>query len=186
MRNPKDSFCSHCGGELARSHRYPRKCPRQSCSADIYANPIPVVLLLLPVWCEKRLGLLVVRRAIEPKVGKLALVGGFLEEHETWQQGAAREASEEAGVSVPPSSLVPYSFASSDPRPNRILLFARGQPLPSSELPPFVQNPEVSERGLIFGTHGLAPHFAFPLHLQASGRFFDETGHNGPHDFRPF
>ena len=68
----------------------------------------------------------------------------------------------------------PYFF-STEPRPNRVLLFALGQPISSASLPSFVLNHEVSERGLIFGTQGLALLFAFHLHLLASARFFDEN-----------
>ena len=183
MRNPRDSFCSYCGTEFLRPLRYPRKCQNPGCAAETYANPIPVALLLLPVLHKERMGLLVVRRAIEPQLGKLALVGGFVEEYETWQQGAAREAKEEAGVTVDPNTLAPYFFSSTELRPNRVLLFALGQPISSASLPSFVPNHEVSERGLIFGTQGLAPLFAFHLHLLASARFFDEKGSNGPHQF---
>ena len=72
MRNPRDSFCSYCGREFARPLRYPRKCQNPSCGADVYANPIPVALVLLPVTVGEQTGLLVVRRAIEPQLGKLA------------------------------------------------------------------------------------------------------------------
>ncbi len=183
MRNPRDSFCSYCGREFQRPLRYPRKCPNPGCGQETYANPIPVGLLLLPVVCKERMGLLVVRRAIEPQLGKLALVGGFIEEYETWQQGVAREAKEEAGVVVDPGTVAPYWFTSTDPRPNRVLLFALGQPISADSLRPFVANHEVSERGVIFGTQGLSPLFAFNLHLLAATRFFDEKGGNGPHQF---
>ncbi len=108
MRNPRDSFCSYCGSEFNRPLRYPRKCPNPGCGADVYANPIPVALALLPILVGERTGLLVVRRAIEPQLGKLALVGGFVEEYETWQQGAAREVWEEAGIRIDPAGLTPY------------------------------------------------------------------------------
>jgi ADP-ribose pyrophosphatase YjhB (NUDIX family) len=185
MRNPRDSFCSYCGREFARPLRYPRKCQNPSCGADVYANPIPVALVLLPVTVGEQTGLLVVRRAIEPQLGKLALVGGFVEEFESWQQGAAREVREEAGLVIDPTKLVPYHFASTEPRPNRVLLFTLGPTLRASDLPTFVPNHEVSERGVIFGTQGLEPHFAFSLHLQMATRFFDERRIAGPHRFQP-
>lgn len=184
MRKPRDSFCSYCGTEFLRPLRYPRKCPSSSCGAEVYANPIPVALVLLPVMQGERTGLLVVRRAIEPQVGKLALVGGFVEEFETWQEGAAREVWEEAGIRIDPAGLTPYWFASTEPRPNRVLLFTLAQPIQLAELAPFVKNHEVSERGVIFGTQGLEPLFAFSLHLRAATRFFAERGISATHQFR--
>jgi ADP-ribose pyrophosphatase YjhB (NUDIX family) len=165
--------------------RYPRKCPNSSCGAETYANPIPVALVLLPVTQGERTGLLLVRRAIEPQLGKLALAGGFVEEYETWQQGAAREVREEAGIHIDPAAITPYWFTSTEPRPNRVLLFGVGPKLRASDLPPFVVNHEVSERGVIFGTQGLEPLFAFSLHLKAATRFLGELGISGPHQFRP-
>lgn len=44
--------------------------------------------------------MLLIRRGIEPRKGYLAFPGGFLETGDTWQSGAARELSEEAGVLV--------------------------------------------------------------------------------------
>ena len=88
---------------VLRPLRYPRKCQNQA-ARQRRMQTIPVALLLLPVLHKERMGLLVVRRAIEPQLGKLALVGGFVEEYETWQQGAAREAKEEAGVTVDPNT----------------------------------------------------------------------------------
>ncbi len=66
-------------------------------------EPDAVGVTLAPVRYEGRTGLLVVRRAIPPQIGKLALVGGFVEEHESWQAGAAREVREEATVLVDPA-----------------------------------------------------------------------------------
>ena len=64
---------------------------------------IPVSVVLVPVWQGSRIGLLVIRRAIAPRIGRLALVGGFVEEQESWQATAARETREEAGVLLDPA-----------------------------------------------------------------------------------
>jgi len=65
-----------------------------------YRNPLPVAVLVLPV--EKR-GLLMVRRATPP-IG-LAFPSGFIEYGERWQDAAARELAEEAGVRVDPDLI---------------------------------------------------------------------------------
>ena len=74
----RDAYCSYCGTTHPAPLVYPRRCPNPACGREVWANPIPVVVVLVPVGHEARLGLLVVRRGIEPQRGKLALVGGFV------------------------------------------------------------------------------------------------------------
>ena len=176
----RDTYCSYCGTAYETASDYPRTCP--SCKTQVWANPIPVSVVLVPILHGGRIGLLVVRRDIEPRRGKLALVGGFLEEDETWQQGGAREIHEETGVVVDPGTLTTMWFTSTEPRPNRVLLFSVAASV-DGELPPFAPNRETSERGLVFGPDGLGEVFAFPLHAEAARRYFAEHGITGPHDF---
>jgi NADH pyrophosphatase NudC (nudix superfamily) len=70
------AFCHFCGTALPAGP-YPRTCP--GCGTQIWANPVPVAVVLVPIGG----GLLVIRRAVQPGRGKLALPGGFVEEHET-------------------------------------------------------------------------------------------------------
>lgn len=123
------------------------------------------------------------RRAIEPGKDKLAIVGGFLEEHETWAAGGAREVREETGVVVDATKLVPFWFTSTEPRPNRVLLFSVAAPLDIRALGTYVKDHETSERGLVFGPGGLDDAFAFPLHAEAARRFFAERGITGEHGY---
>jgi 8-oxo-dGTP diphosphatase len=111
------------------------------------------------------------------------LVGGFVEEHESWQQGAARELREEAGVTIDPTTLEPLWYASSEPKPNRVLLFSLAPALVASDLPAFRASSEASERGIIFGSIGLEDALAFPLHVEAVRRWFRERRVDGPSDF---
>ncbi|CAN5501413.1 hypothetical protein BH09MYX1_BH09MYX1_22980 [soil metagenome] len=166
----RDAFCSHCGTAFAETKAYPRTCAK--CSVTVWANPIPVSVVLVPVLHQSRVGLLVVRRAIEPGKGKLALVGGFLEEHETWQEGGAREVREETGVHVDPTKLTAFWFTSTAPRPNRVLLFSVAEPMESASLGPFRPDAETAARGLVFGPDGIEDVFAFSLHVEAAKRFF--------------
>jgi ADP-ribose pyrophosphatase YjhB (NUDIX family) len=185
MAGARDTFCSYCGTKYPEratgAAEYPRTCP--GCSVTVWANPIPVSVVLAQIVDGDRTGLLVVRRAIPPGTGKLALVGGFLEEHETWQQGGAREVMEETGVTVDPAALVPLWFTSTEPRPNRVLLFSVAPPQPAAALPAFAADPEASERGVIFGPDGLDDVFAFSLHIEAARRYFAARGVTGPHAF---
>jgi len=181
MAKVRDAFCSFCGTAHV-SNSYPRTCPNPACAVTIWANPIPVCVALVPVTHQGRCGLLVVRRGIEPARGKLALVGGFLEEHERWQDGAAREVREETGVIVQSASLEPFYYVSTEPKPNRVLLFSIAAPLEGA-LPPHVPNAETAERGVIFGPGGLEQEFGFALHLEAARRWLAREGLTGPHDY---
>lgn len=176
----RDTFCSHCGARFADATIYPRTCT--ACGVQIWANPIPVAVVLVPIVDGERTGLLVVRRAIPP-VGKLALVGGFVEAHESWQQCAARELREEADVEVDPAKLEPLWYASSEPRPDRLLLFSLAPPMRAAELPAFAPNTEASERGIIFGADGIDEVLAFSLHAEAARRYFAQRGIRGPIGF---
>lgn len=178
---PRDTFCSYCGTRFAEPAGYPRTCA--ACGAQTWANPTPVAVVLVPVVDGERTGLLVVRRAIPP-VGRLALIGGFIEEHESWQECAAREVREEACVELEPAKLEPLWYASSEPWPNRILLFSLAPALRANELPPFVPNDEASERGIIFGPEGVEE-LAFPLHAEAARRYFASRSIRGPVGFTP-
>jgi ADP-ribose pyrophosphatase YjhB (NUDIX family) len=178
----RDTFCSYCGAKFDAAG-YPRTCG--ACGTTLWANPIPVVVVLAPIEHAGRSGLLVVRRAIPPQVGKLGLVGGFLEEHEPWSVGGAREVREETGATVDPGALEPFWYASSSPRPNRVLLFCTAPPQPSHALPPWVPDHagETSERGAVFGPDGIPDVFAFSTHIEAAQRWFRERSITGAHGF---
>jgi ADP-ribose pyrophosphatase YjhB (NUDIX family) len=150
---------------------------------QIWSNPIPVSVVLLPVRHQLGEGLLVVRRSIEPKKGLLALTGGFLEDHETWQQGGAREVREETGVAIDHQTISAFWFTSTAPKPNRVLLFSVARPIEASAMPAFAPSNETSERGLVFGPEGLSSLFAFDLHVAAVERYFAAAGISGPHRY---
>ncbi|MCB9564255.1 MAG: NUDIX domain-containing protein [Kofleriaceae bacterium] len=182
MAPARDLFCHACGAAFADTQVYPRTCANPGCGAVVWANPIPVAVALVPIVDGDRTGLLVVRRAIGPRVGMLALVGGFVEAHERWQAGAAREVVEETGVVVDEASVTLMDAVSTAPRPDRILMFATTAALAAATLPPFVASAECSGRGIVFGPDGLDEVFAFPLHAAAARRWFAGRGITGPHD----
>lgn len=177
------SFCHFCGTRFPEPLAYPRTCP--GCGVQIWANPIPVCVALVPIVVGEDTGLLAIRRAIPPGIGKLALVGGFLEEHEDWQTGCAREVGEETALELDPRSLEPFWYASSAPKPNRVMLFALAPSVAVESLPHFVAADETSERGVIFGPGGLAEVFAFASHVEAAERYFAARGIDRPHAFQP-
>lgn len=174
---------AHCGTVYADPSRYPRHCESAHCGASTWFNPLPVSVVLVPVRHDERAGVLVVRRAIEPQRGRLAIVGGFVDDGETWQAAGAREVREETGVVITPSDLDAFWFTSTEPRPNRVLLFSVARPLDAAILPAFEASDETSERGLVFGPGGLAEVLAFPLHVAALERYFHLHEVAGPHAY---
>src|SRR5690348_7329673 len=98
-------FCSDCAHpvslQVPPGDHLPRHvCP--SCGAIHYQNP-RIIAGCVPMWENK---ILICRRAIEPRYGYWTLPAGFMENGESVEQGAAREAYEEALADVEIGSLI--------------------------------------------------------------------------------
>lgn len=107
------------------------------CGHVHYTNPKIVVGAV--VAYEERI--LLCRRAIEPRKGFWTLPAGFLEEHETPEEGARREAREEACADITLDALLAvYSV----PRISQVQLMYRA----SLEKPHFSAGPESEEVAL--------------------------------------
>ncbi len=92
----------------------------EECGFIHYVNP-KIVVGSVAIWEET---VLLCRRAIEPRRGYWTLPAGFLEEDETTEQGACREAWEEANASLEIVSLLAlYSL----PRISQVQLFYRAR-----------------------------------------------------------
>lgn len=157
----KNAFCSYCGQRFFVEQPWPRTCG--NCQQITYLNPLPVAVVLLPVDG----GLLCIRRGIEPAVGQLCLPGGFMDLGETWEEAAARELWEEAGIRIEPRELELFRVFSSRHQPY-LLIFGRARERHERELPPFAANDEATERTIVRGPVELA----FPLHSRAMREFF--------------
>ncbi len=93
------NFCSHCGAPVALTIPEGDTLPRYTCSTCQlihYQNP-KIVVGTIPELGEQ---ILLCRRAIEPRYGLWTLPAGFMENHETTIEGAARETLEEAHANV--------------------------------------------------------------------------------------
>jgi len=92
---------------------------------------------------------------------------------------------EETQIAIDAGSIEPFWFTSTEPNPNRVLLFgvSREAPVSAESLAPFERTFETSERGVVFGPDGLDEVMAFPLHTQAVKKYFEERGVTGSHDF---
>jgi 8-oxo-dGTP pyrophosphatase MutT (NUDIX family) len=160
----KNSHCSYCGAAFPDGAGWPRTCG--GCGATSYLNPLPVAVLLVPVDG----GLLTVRRAIEPRLGELALPGGYISPGESWQHAGAREVLEETGVTVDPAGVVDFRVLSAPD--GTVLIFGEARPL--SSVPSLSPNPEVSELVVL----GAPAPLAFPLHTQVVNEWFARRRHS--------
>ncbi len=80
----------------------------RDCGFIHYQNPT-IVVGTVASWLGR---VLLCRRAIEPRVGFWTIPAGFLEERETPEEGAVREAREEAGATLEIDALLGvYSIA---------------------------------------------------------------------------
>jgi|HigsolmetaAR202D_1030399.scaffolds.fasta_scaffold00044_44 ADP-ribose pyrophosphatase len=156
----KDSHCSFCGSPFEPEQSWPRHCGH--CGNTSYRNPLPVAVTLLPVDD----GLLVIRRAIPPHQGRLALPGGFIDYGESWQAACARELYEESGVRVAPESIELVTVRSAPD--GTVLIFGKAPKLSEADLARFESNSEVLERLIIRSPQPLA----FPLHSEVVELFF--------------
>jgi mutator protein MutT len=89
-------FCPKCGSAEFREHNAKSKrC--DACGFVYYFNPSAATVAIIR---NERDELLVCRRAKEPAKGTLDLSGGFIDCHETAEEGVAREVMEETGLEV--------------------------------------------------------------------------------------
>ncbi len=99
------NFCSNCGYPVSLKfiegeHPIPRYfC--ENCKTVHYQNP-KIIVGCVPLWKEQTM---LCKRGIEPQKGFWNLPGGFMENGETVEAGAAREALEETGVEADILSL---------------------------------------------------------------------------------
>lgn len=99
------NFCAQCGNPVSLQIPPGDHLPRyvcNGCGTIHYQNP-RIIAGCIPEWQDK---ILICRRAIEPRVGFWTLPAGFMENGETVQDGAAREAQEEALADVEIGSLI--------------------------------------------------------------------------------
>ena len=158
----QNSHCSYCGNPFEAEQAWPRTCA--VCGNTSFVNPLPVSVVLLPVDD----GLLAVRRNIEPRIGWLALPGGYVELGESWQQAGAREVLEETGVVIDPAEIREFRVKSA-PYGGTLVVFGLAQPRHAQDLPPFVPNAETQEMCVLSAPQELA----FSTHTEAMREYFE-------------
>jgi ADP-ribose pyrophosphatase YjhB (NUDIX family) len=99
------NFCSNCGTRVTLKVPEGDFLPRHvcdNCGTIHYQNP-KIVVGSVPEY-EGRI--LICKRGIEPRLGFWTIPAGFMENDETLEAGAAREALEEACIDVEIGSLL--------------------------------------------------------------------------------
>jgi 8-oxo-dGTP pyrophosphatase MutT (NUDIX family) len=157
-----NSCCTYCGTPFTSAKEWPKPCP--FCGNKNYLNPIPVVVILVPVDN----GLVVARRNIEPQKGSLVLPGGYMDLGESWQEGAVRELLEETGIRVSVDEVTLYDVQNG--LDNTLVITGLAPPQPRSCLKPF-SSEETLEIDLIKAPIELG----FPLHNLLIRRYFAEA-----------
>lgn len=160
----KYAHCTFCGARFVPEQPWPRRCG--ACGETSYLNPKPVAVAVQPVGG----GLLVIRRGIPPARDRLALPGGFIDMGETWQQAAARELSEEVGLTTDPESVRLYDTLSAPD--GTVLIFGLFPALPGEEeLPPTQPNAETLGWQVLRAPAKLG----FDLHTRVANNYFSEV-----------
>lgn len=99
------NFCSNCGTRVVLKVPEGDFLPRHvcdQCGTIHYQNP-KLVVGSVPEYQGR---ILLCKRGIEPRRGFWTIPGGFMENDETLEAGAAREAAEEARIDVEIGSLL--------------------------------------------------------------------------------
>ncbi len=91
-------------------------------------GPTPVAVGLIRLEGPGEPTLLGVVRGIPPGIGGVALPGGYVDEHETIEEAAARESREECGMLTPDQEW--FLVCSRITDQNRVLIFCRYAPQP--------------------------------------------------------
>ena len=113
-------FCPRCGGHLEKRRVKaiePERLVCQGCSFIFYLDPKVVAGTIFTI--EQRVVLL--RRGVEPAMGKWVFPGGYVDRGESVREAAIRETQEESNVRVRLCSLLDvYSYPRS---PNVIVVY---------------------------------------------------------------
>jgi 8-oxo-dGTP diphosphatase len=114
-------FCPRCGGGLDRrviKTNEPKRLVCQACSFIFYQDPKVVAGTVFTLDG----GIVLLKRGVEPALGKWVFPGGYVDRGESVRDAAIRETKEESQLDVRLSSLLNvYSYPRS---PNVIVVYA--------------------------------------------------------------
>ena len=114
-------FCPRCGGALEKRSikaLEPKRLVCQACTFIFYQDPKVVAGTIFTL----NGGVVLLRRGVEPSLGKWVFPGGYVDRGESVEQAALRETREESQLEVVIGSLLNvYSYPQS---PNVIIVYA--------------------------------------------------------------
>ncbi len=146
--------CPHCTTALER----PLVCDR--CGWRWHANPLPTAAVLVErLEGDEGPSVLLLRRAVEPGLGRWDLPAGYLDPGESFEQAARRETLEEAGI---PIELTAVAGVYHSPAANAVTVVYRAR---TGEPPPDVRpGVETSDYAWVprSAVAQWLPRFAFP------------------------
>lgn len=165
----KNSHCSFCGAYFLEQKFYTKKCT--ICENITYYNPLPVSVSLIRIMVESdsKIGVLVVQRSIDPKLGEWALPGGYLIVGESWQAGAVREIQEEVGIELDTGDIETYHVVDTVDT-NNLLIFNTCTKIINWNDIKFTPNKEISDIDVCF----LPTELAFPTHTEYLNKYLKE------------
>ena len=155
-----------------------------------FKNPTPVAVAIIPVETKVSYNIkgqdieldvnvaVYGRRNIEPKLGMLALPGGFVNEMERLETGGKREVKEETGLEITEDEF--KLFRSEITPNNRNLIFGitptRTPDVAATLEENWKNDEEIRKETQGFVIAGLnVPDAAFPLHQKALGIYLNEV-----------
>lgn len=163
MSDRVERFCAFCGTAFADVSHWPRTCV--GCGETTWRNPLPVAVAMVPVLTDDRIGLLCVRRSIEPGNGLLSFPGGFVDLGETWEDAVVRELREETGFTASALDVRLFDLRSA---PTGVVLMFGMLPTVTGDLPPSTPTGETSGWEIVTEPRELA----FPHHTTAMAACF--------------
>ena len=123
MTPPDYRYCPRCGQPLGQKEAFGRLRPAcMGCGFVQFLDPkVAAAVLLSENGC-----VLLIRRAVDPQIGRWALPAGFVEVDELPHEAAAREALEETGLHVEVGDLLRIRRLANPNKPGLLLTY-RGQ-----------------------------------------------------------
>jgi|TARA_B100001245_G_scaffold235905_1_gene224936 ADP-ribose pyrophosphatase YjhB (NUDIX family) len=92
-------YCQFCGTHLVRKYDRSKERPFcEACNTFIYADPKVAVVAIVP----SNKTILLIRRAIEPHLGKWSLPSGYVDRGESIENALVREVFEETTIYTSP------------------------------------------------------------------------------------
>jgi len=114
-------FCPLCGAALAQAERFGQL--RPTCPACGYVHFFDPKVAAA-VFVEDGRRILLVKRGMEPEVGKWALPAGYVDAWEDPREAAVREVAEETGLEVRLTRLVDVFHSTTRPGASIIIVYA--------------------------------------------------------------